>query len=92
MGSSKDIRRRNVKSSRIAPDLTGTKSEKRRKSEPYVSKATFLVVVAVVIFLTGAYYRYQYRLYPDSFPSGNRENLVFQLLHLELIFYLISVK
>ena len=71
MGSNKDIRRRNVKSSRITPDLTGTKSEKRRKSEPYVSKATFLVVVAVVIFLTGAYYRYQYEVLSLQYDQNN---------------------
>ena len=46
-------------------------------------------VVALIFKATKTNY---IRLYPDSFPSGNRKNFVFQLLHLELIFYLISVK
>ena len=57
MGSNKEARRRNVKSSRIAPDLPGTKLEKKHKSKQQVSKPMLIAVVLVVVFLTGAYYR-----------------------------------
>ena len=58
MGSNKAARHRNVKNSRIAPDLAIGKAEKKRKSgQPVFSKTMMVVLAVVVVFLTGAYYR-----------------------------------
>ena len=58
MGSNKAARHRNVKNSRIAPDLVVGKTEKKRKAgQPIFSKTMVIVFALVVVFLTGAYYR-----------------------------------
>ena len=55
MTSGKNVRHRNVKISRIAPDIDDGKSKKKLKAESY--RITALAVLLVLVLIAGLYYR-----------------------------------